>query len=120
MFPRLEARSHLEALERKHGIEVRIVHDWRDGEANVTTRQIWVPDPTTPLRYMIALHEFGHVLDKISGKVMLHERPECEAAAWKWAIRHARPNLLDHLTTRDWNTIGRCWLTVLTNRVSVH
>lgn len=119
-FPANEARAHIERLERVHDVEVRQVTDWKQAEANWRTRQVWIPDPTTAFKYAICLHEFGHVLDKISAKVMRAERPECEAAAWKWAIRHARPNLLDYMTTADWNRVGRAWLSHVTERAALH
>lgn len=115
-FPKDEARAHIQRLERKHEIEVRIVKDKWDSEAHIQTRQVWIPDPTTPLKYLIALHEFGHILDKISAKVMRRSRAECEAAAWRWAIEHGRPELLDCLSPRDWLTVGKAWLTHVTKR----
>lgn len=118
MFPVQEARAHIRALAARHDIVVHWIKDgWGESEANVYTRQVWVPRPTTALRYAIALHEFGHILDKVSAKVVKAPSPECEAAAWRWAIAHMRPELRRELTVAHWRRIGNAWATSLSKHV---
>lgn len=113
-FPVDAARRHIEQLEQKHGIEVRLCSGPWDAEADSFAKMVWVPDPTTPLRYLVALHEFGHCVDKVSAKVMKGSKPEEEAAAWRWAVNEAIPALLEHMTPRQWTTVGKAWLTSVT------
>lgn len=116
-FPEGEARAHIERLSSRHHVDVRAVKKMWDSEALVSARTVVIPDPTTPMRYLIALHEFGHLLDKVSAMVVNHHEAACEAAAWAWAVDHARPALLAHLTARDWHRVGHAWATCLADAV---
>lgn len=113
-FPIPQARRHIERLERTHNIEARLITRMWNSEADSLTRQVWIPDPTTPLRYLIGLHEFGHVLDKVAGKVMKGSKPEEEAAAWRWAVANAEPDLMAFMSKRQWSTLANAWLTSVT------
>lgn len=119
MFPRADAEAHLRRLANRHGIEIVWVKWKWDSEATAWSKQVFIPKPTTPLCYMIGLHEFGHLVDKVSARVVVNHYPAAEAAAWEWAATHADKNLLTWVTNRDWVQIGRAWVTSVTDSVSV-
>jgi hypothetical protein len=113
-FPIEEARAHIERLAAANGITVYEINRMWDSEADIRLRTIYVADPTTPLRYMIALHEMGHIVDKAAR--LLHDEcnnPACEAAAWGWAYKAGNPAIMKFLTPRHWRRIGRAWVTNL-------
>jgi hypothetical protein len=116
-FPRDAARTHIEYLAARNGIKVYEINRMWDSEADIKLRTIYVADPITPLRYMVALHEIGHIVDKVSagvvGKGRDYHAPACEAAAWSWAYDHADPELMKYVTPRMWRRIGRAWVTSL-------
>jgi len=112
-FPVEEARSHVEALGNGHGITIIEIRQQWKCEADLHRRTIYITDPTTPLRYLLGLHEIGHIVDKVSAKVMFNHIPCCEAAAWAWAIENAAPELPEHVTNREWRLIGRAWVSQL-------
>lgn len=88
------------------------MESWGDSEAIAATRQVFITDPTTPMRYLVALHEFGHLVDKVSAHVLhAKNRPEREAAAWRWAVENAEHDLLAFMTPRLWAKVGACWVT---------
>lgn len=118
-WPRKRAREHLESLAAKHDI---VIH-WITGdpidpgyEVALSTRQVWVSKPTSLVRYLSALHEFGHVLDPHAFKAW--HNPDvrdvvCEAHAWQWAIEHALPETLAHATPDEMVEIGFMWASYL-------
>ena len=116
-FSTRRARAHIERLAQEHGIEVRVTKRQWNAAADERLRTIWVVDPNTPLRYMIALHEIGHIVDK--GARMLGKNghlPAEEAAAWAWAYNNGDPALLAHMTPRNWRRVGQAWVTHLGKR----
>lgn len=117
VFPRSHAEAHLRRLGSRHGIEiVWIKHQWA-AEAEATTRQVFIPPPTTALRYLIGLHEFGHLVDKVSARVVVNHYPCAEAAAWSWAKEHADENLMSWMTEGMWRQVGIAWVTSVTDAV---
>jgi len=112
-FPVERAREHIEALAAKHKITVYEIQRVWSSEAYIERRTVYVTDPTTPLRYMLALHEIGHIVDKVSAKVVFNHLAACEAAAWQWAYDNADDDLLACVTNRDWRLIARGWVSQL-------
>jgi hypothetical protein len=115
VFPFDAAYAHLHRLATRHGIEVIWIKSQWDSEAAAGTKQVFIPRPTTPLRYLIGLHEFGHLVDKVAARVMVKHYPCAEAAAWAWAIEHADQDLLTWVTPREWTKVGHAWLTGVTD-----
>lgn len=82
----------------------------------MNTGQVWIPKPTTALKYLICLHEIGHIVDKVAARVLQFHGPEAEAAAWRWAVKAAHGDLLDHMTPAAWRKVGNAWITSVTRR----
>ena len=116
-FPYEAARAHVEYLAAINGVTVYEIKRMWDSESDIKLRTVYVADPKTPLSYMIALHEIGHIVDKVAAGVVGSGRdyhgPACEAAAWKWAYDNADPDLLAYVSPRHWRRIGRAWTTSL-------
>lgn len=115
-FPAKRAYRHVEQLAAKHDIEIREISKQWNSEAWVEQRLICIAKPNTAIRYMIALHEIGHIVDKVSAHVLSDHDPGCEAAAWAWAYDNADPKLRAHVTERHWQRIGRAWVSSLGKR----
>lgn len=122
---RTRATGHVEALASKHKIELFEANSWEQAYTYVKSRRVWVPDILTGSDYIVCLHEMGHVVDKDSRrygngvKRVPHGRPSNhheimhEAAAWSWAVQHAKLHLLRLMTRADWERVGDCWATYL-------
>lgn len=118
------AKDHLVDLAREHHIEIHWTKEWRTAECDHGTRQAFLPALIrSALDYLTALHELGHLVDGVAldssnAFEALHARRDRhyrrtleEAAAWAWAVRHARPTLLQQMTPRHWAKVGWCWAT---------
>lgn len=112
-FPTDLARRHLETLAAKH--EVHLV--WIAGgpfraEAFPEPRIAAVPIPSDGTRYLVALHELGHVVDRRSR--YWYDKWEsggddyddcvCESFAWAWASKTADRSL--PISKADWARAG--------------
>lgn len=110
---RRTAWTHLRALATDHGIKMHKAKSrWRS-EAHLGTRQVWVPkEMRAPIDYLVALHEFGHILSPCavhlwSNHMPLERTTAMEAAAWAWAVQAAEPELFDEMTDKDWDLIAQ-------------
>lgn len=111
---RRRAWLHIYALAEQHRVKVRKAKRWDKAEANVRTRQVWVPPRMSDrIAYLIALHEIGHVVHgparRLQGRFDSCGLARCEAAAWSWAVEHAYPDIVAGVTTREWEVIGFMW-----------
>lgn len=121
MWPTEEATRHLEGLAELRGIEII----WTDDppSAHPGYLMVWVNRPTNAVRYLSALHEFGHCLEPRAVKLWEYcsqrERdhaPEhqanvrMESLAWTWAFAACRPHLAELVRERDWHTVLGAWL----------
>lgn len=108
-------REHIEKLARQHGIMVNWrTRGFRRYEAVVEYRSIWVGQPTSPAKYLGALHEMGHCVDAHAAYARRHGSTLIEeAAAWDWALRHADPALVGKVSEQLRNRIGTAWATYL-------
>lgn len=81
----LSATQHLEDLAEEHDIEITWTAgtDWQESLSFVSARAVYIPVPTDFGAYLVALHEFGHILGT-------PEPDEAtEGRAWLWAARAA-------------------------------
>lgn len=115
---RSQAWAHITELGERHRVKVRHAKTWAKSEAHAGTRQVWVPPRMhRPAMYLIALHEFGHVCQPSSRRILLTPYYEedfftatyaSEGYAWGWAIDNARPDLLAAMSAHEWCVIGEC------------
>lgn len=82
-----DLRAHLEEIAQAHGIEIIWRRSTIGGLAHRPQRRVWISIPTTPLRYLIGLHELGHC---IAPRAYWGRMIEREAVAWAWAFKEAR------------------------------
>lgn len=120
------ADEHVTALARRHRIRVRRTKTWATSEAELVSRQVFIPARTrTAVDYLAALHEIGHLVDpaasnrdkKYRDNFPRSTRREAqydlmivEAAAWAWALKHALPAVLKNVSRAEWRRIGNCWV----------
>jgi hypothetical protein len=110
------AETHIQNLARRHKIHVRRTKDWMASEADHMTRQIFIPRVfKTGLDYLVALHEIGHLVDTHAEPISyfapgVGSALRDEAAAWAWAVEHARPEIVEAMTKTDWRRVGHCWV----------
>jgi hypothetical protein len=105
-WQRKVAERHLLSIARLNGLKIRWLsgrHWHTEAEAQGTAQRVLIPKPNNQLQYLVALHEFGHLL----GPFPIVARPGLplvnatdigaspgqyallmEAAAWGWAIEH--------------------------------
>lgn len=107
----MKATEHLELLAERHGVEINwITGAWKEAEAFYATRQVWVPKPWSRALYLVALHEFGHIVSDLARSLWDTDDPDsdlaCEAAAWGWAVHHAAPELMCNVTWDDLRYLG--------------
>lgn len=119
MFPTARAAEHLQRLAVRHGIEIVWIKCQWDSEASAGTKQVFCARPTTALRYLIGLHELGHLCDKVAARVVVNHEAAAEAAAWAWAAKHAEKDMLALMTQHQWLQVGRAWLTNVTESIHV-
>lgn len=83
-------------------------------ECDRTNRRVFVPRTfDTGLKYLVALHELGHLVAKgamgldpaTAGEIL-----RIEAAAWSWAVTNADPEVMAGFTKTDWRRVGYCWV----------
>lgn len=123
---RLLAEEHINALAARHRITVRRTKEWSTSEADLLSRQVFIAKRIrSGIDYLAALHEIGHIVDRTArrrdlrfcnaherepGRQVGYERLLLEAAAWAWAIKNARPVILQGFTKGDWRLVGNCWI----------
>jgi len=96
-WPRKRTREHIDRLASDHGIAITWVRDWFDAESYPDTKIVFIPKPSCIFHYLVALHEFGHILDKDSRRLRksspysMSSVLACEGHAWGWAMDHAIP-----------------------------
>lgn len=120
------ADEHISALARKHRIRVRRTKTWATSEAELISRQVFIPARTrTTVDYLASLHEIGHLVDPAASNRDKKYRDNfprgnrrdtqydlmiVEAAAWAWALKHALPAVLKTVSRAEWRRIGNCWV----------
>ena len=109
---RAEAQDHIEALAARHKVEV--IYGESPAESFPQYQVVHVRTPTTPSRYLEAMHELGHAIDKEALGWWRREGNEAElrmeSAAWVWAALNADPALMGEASSRDWSYAASCWL----------
>lgn len=119
---RARAAEHIIELGRRHTIKVRRVSTWEKAAARPDLRVVWVPRVRTKMDYVVALHEFGHVLDRRAARLYAREGDEpadtaneivMEAAAWAWALKHLDRTVVGEMSEPLRREIGRCWASAL-------
>lgn len=115
---RQRAGEHIEALGRRHRIEVVYTSVPERWQAVIGLRQVYVPKPTSGLRYMVGLHELGHVCSRVARRWQpryeeLGGEALVEGAAWAWATMMADPELAGLLTAEDWEETALLYCTYL-------
>ncbi len=102
------AENHFSLLGARHAIEVNYIEGrWKEAEAMLSTRQVFVPHPRNRALYLVGLHEFGHIISDLARSLFdtdeddLEPSLACEAAAWGWACNHADRELTGPLQQRD-------------------
>lgn len=118
---RLRAEEHVRELAEQHRVRLRWTKEWNTSEVNIPSRQAFIPRRLRlGIEYLAALHELGHLVDRRSrthrhrweyaaGKDVDYEHLLDEAAAWAWALRAAKPSVLEGMTKTDWRRLGACW-----------
>ena len=111
---REKAEAHILALARDNRITVHWRRRaWKHFEAHPGTRMIFVGSPTTPIRYLAALHEMGHILSPAALAAQRGHQLTEEAAAWDWALDHALPELMPNDFTEIRELVGMAWSSYL-------
>lgn len=129
-FSRNIAKVHVSTLLSTNDIAVK----WLEGRdwfwlasASHTAWRVEIPRPTSPKRYLVALHEIGHLLGPIApghrtenpdwtpGQFTLIE----EAAAWAWAAEHIHDAIDMSLTEAHYRSVVGEGFTKHTFAVSV-
>lgn len=112
---RRAAWSHLRQLATEQKIKLHPTKARWQAEAHISTRQVFTPRRmTAPIDYLVALHEFGHILSTLANHLMVPPHPSAEqqaaaeGAAWSWAFSNAEPELLALMTATDWALVGDC------------
>jgi hypothetical protein len=100
--------NHFSLLGARHNIEVNYLGpDWKEAEALLGTRQVFLPHPRSRALYLVGLHEFGHLISDLARSLFDSDENEleaslaCEAAAWGWACKVADRELTGPLQQRD-------------------
>lgn len=110
------AENHVRKLARRLRIELHFTSDWEMWQAHPSTRQVWIPEITRPLLYLVALHELGHVASEVatSWSAQYDGDPGVqvlvEGAAWAWAVRAALPYLVAEMAGEDWTEMAALFL----------
>lgn len=111
---RKDAETYLRSLGRRHHINIRwlVGRDWHEkAEAIVSAaaglRLVRIPRPNNARQFLVALHEFGHILGPLPDDARLladwstgEWKLASEGAAWGWAMEHI-PVDLDLAMTED-------------------
>src|SRR5689334_7049998 len=105
---RLRAADHIRQLGERHRIRLRWTKGWHSSESDTINRQAYIPRRgTTVLDYRVALHEIGHQVDLASrswerkydsGRGESYPRLMMESGGWAWAIKTAKPSILEKAT----------------------
>lgn len=117
-WPRKLAQAHLLTLAARHDVEIvwRLLSEHDNMEASIAARTVWVPRPYNFRMYLIALHEFGHILSPLAvklhyanttGTADLQGYLACEGAAWGWAAENIDPDLAPWMGKRG--AAGHGW-----------
>ncbi len=81
------AELHLITLAREHRIQIEWRRrPWTKFESHPGTRMVFVGSPTSPIRYLGALHEMGHIVSPMARQTQRGHNLTEEAAAWDWAL----------------------------------
>jgi hypothetical protein len=109
---RRAAWAHLRHLAETNRIRMHPTKRRWASEAHQHTRQVFVPRRMSEvIDYLVALHEFGHILSTLANRLVTNHTPlerlaASEGAAWAWAVQNAEPELLEGATDKDWELIG--------------
>lgn len=106
------ATEHLRQLARDHDLRITWARDWMNSEASSCC--VAIPRPWNARLYLVALHEFGHVLDPLARRLDRDVRPTvidrdymaCEGAATGWAIAHVHDDLVAALPDNAVDYLG--------------
>lgn len=109
---RRAAWAHLRSLAAEYRIKMHATKPRWDSECHINTRQVWVPRQLrAPIDYLVALHEFGHILSPLANQLISSNTPlerltAAEGAAWAWAVQSAEAHLIDLMGEDDWRQVG--------------
>ena len=109
------AEQHLRRLGRKNHIKIHWLkgRKWLSAaEAITTSREVRIPRPNNSRQYLVALHEFGHILGIDHRRLRLdiemtpgESKLMVEAAAWAWALEHVSPELDEDILADDFKAV---------------
>lgn len=130
-FSAKPAWDHIDRLAAEHGITVKLCGKILDAEAFIAAKVVLVPRRMTPVTYLVALHELGHIASAISrrshyewvrgcqqGAVWNDEvAMACEAAAWGWAWGHVDKTVLPRITQKTTDRVMQMLATHLNDPV---
>jgi hypothetical protein len=111
------AERHLKALRNQHEITRKWIKRWQRSYALLAPRLIYAPKVSSPIEYLINLHEMGHVVSSTARRYQrfpstdLHADMMREAAAWAWALLSGDPSILDTVPEKDWALMADCLVT---------
>jgi len=107
-FPAARARSHLLSLAG-----TRVTVEWIEGSIYEAASRpgrwpaVYTPRPTTVLKYLVGLHELGHVM-RPHGEGLVNE-----ANAWAWAAENVHPDFMPWVDYRLWREVSALFATHL-------
>jgi hypothetical protein len=110
-WPKKEAEQYLRKLGRKHKVKIHWIkgRDWQyKAAASETARMVDIPRPYNVRQFLVALHEFGHIVGPMPNSRRLDYdmtpgefKLMMEAAAWAWAMEHVPDTIYHkHVTLR--------------------
>lgn len=107
-FPVDAARQQLESLADKHDVYVVWIQGYNKAVSFPEPRIAALPHPSDGTRYLVALHELGHVVDRRARRWNdrddLYGTAVCEGFAWAWAAKKADRSF--PLSQADWARAG--------------
>lgn len=112
-------------MDLAHDHSVSII--WDGGEYAITDhRVVHISTPYNAAKYLVALHEFGHILSprarhfekrcsrpRTSSHAEYDDYALCEAAAWAWAARFCDDYLYEQISDKTWKQVGSLFATCL-------
>jgi hypothetical protein len=110
-WPRKATRAHLHWLADQHDVEIDWITDKWEAACSVSARLVSVPRPLDASRYIVALHEFGHILHPKARRghkaKRFDEAMAVEAYAWAWAVEHVIPEARPFYAEREWRLMSQ-------------
>lgn len=110
-WPRKATRAHVEWLALQNDIEIDWISDPWKAECSVSGRLVVVPKPSSAGKYLVALHEFGHILHPKARRMRnardFSDAMAVEAYAWAWAVEHVIPEARPFVGEREWRLMSK-------------